>query len=162
IVAPAAGATIGAASVVAHGASATYWRPWLAWFASNALTALAMLPACLVLFGSGASWRGVRLPPAPLPQGPPPAPVLRACVRGRPAPGWAIQVLLVVALCAVADPRLGGLAIRSGRRQFRADRRGVRGCLGSRSRPGSVRGGGPGRERAGAPGVRGRQVPRHA
>src|SRR5262249_1918211 len=38
IVAPAVGATIGAASVVLHGAAPTYWQPWTAWFVSNALT----------------------------------------------------------------------------------------------------------------------------
>src|SRR5262245_20306272 len=50
LVAPAAGATIGAANVVAHGASETYWRPWIGWFTSNALTGLAMLPACIAAF----------------------------------------------------------------------------------------------------------------
>src|SRR5688572_6951045 len=47
VVAPAVGASIGAANVVFHGTSATYWTPWRAWFVSNALTALTMLPACL-------------------------------------------------------------------------------------------------------------------
>lgn len=47
VAAPAVGATIGAANVVAHGASASYWRPWLAWFVSNGLTGLVMLPALL-------------------------------------------------------------------------------------------------------------------
>jgi signal transduction histidine kinase/integral membrane sensor domain MASE1 len=44
IVAPAIGATLGAANVVLHGGSATYWQPWRAWFMSNALTGLTMLP----------------------------------------------------------------------------------------------------------------------
>jgi signal transduction histidine kinase/integral membrane sensor domain MASE1 len=47
IAAPAVGATIGAANVVAHGGSESYWRPWTAWFVSNGLTGLAMLPAFL-------------------------------------------------------------------------------------------------------------------
>jgi len=51
VVAPAVGATIGAANVVLHGGSATYWRPWTAWFLSNALTGLTLLPA-LVLGGA--------------------------------------------------------------------------------------------------------------
>jgi len=48
--APAVGATIGAATVVLHGGSSTYWLPWTAWFVSNALTGLAMLPALIVGF----------------------------------------------------------------------------------------------------------------
>ena len=44
------GSTIGAANVVFHGASETYWRPWSAWFVSNALTGLAMLPALVAAF----------------------------------------------------------------------------------------------------------------
>jgi signal transduction histidine kinase len=51
VVAPAVGATIGAANVVFHGGSATYWRPWTAWFLSNALTGLTLLPP-LVLGGA--------------------------------------------------------------------------------------------------------------
>jgi signal transduction histidine kinase len=50
IVAPSIGASIGAANVVLHGGSDHYWRPWLAWFTSNALTAFTMLPACIALF----------------------------------------------------------------------------------------------------------------
>jgi integral membrane sensor domain MASE1 len=64
LVAPAAGATIGAASVVWHGGSATYWRPWLGWFVSNGLTGLAMLPAAIAAFEHVASWRRILLPPA--------------------------------------------------------------------------------------------------
>jgi signal transduction histidine kinase/integral membrane sensor domain MASE1 len=55
VVAPAVGATIGAANVVGHGASDSYARPWIAWFVSNALTGLVMLPACLVVFEGVAS-----------------------------------------------------------------------------------------------------------
>jgi two-component system, LuxR family, sensor kinase FixL len=43
--APAIGATIGAADVRLHGGAPTYWGPWKAWFVSNALTGLTMLPA---------------------------------------------------------------------------------------------------------------------
>jgi signal transduction histidine kinase len=57
IVAPAVGATIGAANVVLHGASATYWQPWRAWFVSNALTGLTILPAFVLAVGNRARWR---------------------------------------------------------------------------------------------------------
>jgi two-component system sensor kinase FixL len=60
LLAPAVGATIGAANVVFHGASETYWRPWSAWFVSNALTGLAMLPALVAAFAFVAEGR--RLP----------------------------------------------------------------------------------------------------
>lgn len=49
IVAPAVGATIGAASVVVHDAATSYWMPWRAWFMSNALTGLTMLPAMVLV-----------------------------------------------------------------------------------------------------------------
>ena len=45
LIAPAIGATLGATNVVLHGASATYWQSWRAWFMSNALTGLTILPA---------------------------------------------------------------------------------------------------------------------
>jgi len=61
LLAPAVGATIGAANVVLHGASDTYWRPWVGWFVSNALTGLVMLPACLSIFEAAASRRERRL-----------------------------------------------------------------------------------------------------
>jgi signal transduction histidine kinase len=54
-VAPAVGATIGAANIVLHGASVSYWHPWTTWFMSNALTALTMLPACFGLLHALAS-----------------------------------------------------------------------------------------------------------
>jgi len=44
IIAPAAGATLGAANVLLHDRSATFWHPWSAWFMSNALTGLTILP----------------------------------------------------------------------------------------------------------------------
>ena len=52
LLAPAVGATIGAANVVAHGRSESYLGPWVASWASNALTGLAMLPACI----AGCRW----------------------------------------------------------------------------------------------------------
>ena len=56
LIAPAIGATLGAANFILHGISPSYWRPWLAWFLSNALTGLALLPALVVPFAAGASW----------------------------------------------------------------------------------------------------------
>ncbi|MEZ0332451.1 MAG: ATP-binding protein, partial [Gemmatimonadales bacterium] len=47
VIAPAVGATIGAANVVLHGASESYWLAWLQWFMSNALTGLMALPVFL-------------------------------------------------------------------------------------------------------------------
>jgi len=58
---PAVGATIGAANVVLHGAAETYWRPWSAWFVSNALTGLTMLPAFLLAFSYAAGWYRFRI-----------------------------------------------------------------------------------------------------
>jgi signal transduction histidine kinase len=57
VIAPMVGATIGAADVVLHGASATYWRPWSAWFLSNALAGLTLLPA-FILGGAAVAKRG--------------------------------------------------------------------------------------------------------
>jgi len=51
IAAPAVGASIGAANVWFHGGATSYWHPWSAWFISNALTGLALLPASIPLFG---------------------------------------------------------------------------------------------------------------
>lgn len=60
LVAPAAGAAIGAFNVVLHESAATYWRTWTEWFMSNALTGLAMMPACLGL-PAATRWRHRRL-----------------------------------------------------------------------------------------------------
>lgn len=49
LVAPAVGATLGAASVVLHGDSTTYWLSWRAWFMANAVTGLTIMPACLAV-----------------------------------------------------------------------------------------------------------------
>ena len=53
LIAPAVGATLGATSVVLHGASDAYWPPWKAWFLSNALTGLTMLPAFILVAANG-------------------------------------------------------------------------------------------------------------
>ncbi|HEY7237477.1 MAG TPA: ATP-binding protein [Gemmatimonadaceae bacterium] len=58
VIAPAVGATIGAANVVLHGGSDSYLPPWGAWFTSNALTGLTMLPAFLLTVVNGPPWRG--------------------------------------------------------------------------------------------------------
>lgn len=58
--APAVGAFIGAANVVFHGASTSFLEPFAAWFASNALAGLTMLPVMLSAFryvGGDARWR---------------------------------------------------------------------------------------------------------
>jgi signal transduction histidine kinase len=60
LVAPAVGATIGAANVVLHDAAETYWRPWSAWFVSNALTGLAMMPATIAAFAFATGFRRFR------------------------------------------------------------------------------------------------------
>jgi signal transduction histidine kinase len=44
LVAPAIGATLGAANVVLQTPSSAYWSAWQAWYMSNALTGLTMLP----------------------------------------------------------------------------------------------------------------------
>jgi signal transduction histidine kinase len=63
LVAPAVGATIGAANLVWLGASPSYWRPWAAWFLSNALTGLTILPGLLVATRLPARWRHIRIDP---------------------------------------------------------------------------------------------------
>ena len=60
LVAPAAGATIGAFNVVLRASAATYWRTWTEWFMSNALTGLTMMPACLGVLAV-VQWRPRRL-----------------------------------------------------------------------------------------------------
>ena len=57
IVAPAVGATIGATNVLLHDVSATYRQTWNAWFVSNALTALTMLPVLMEVTRSPATWK---------------------------------------------------------------------------------------------------------
>lgn len=63
LIAPAIGAAIGAANVVLHGASPTYWPPFRAWFMSNALTGLAVLPAFLYAASDGMRWWRARQEP---------------------------------------------------------------------------------------------------
>jgi two-component system, LuxR family, sensor kinase FixL len=48
LIAPAIGAGLGAANVVMHGAPVTYGQAWTAWFMSNALTGLTILPALML------------------------------------------------------------------------------------------------------------------
>lgn len=60
VIAPAIGATIGAANVLLHGASDSYAMAWIAWFMSNALTGLTMLPAFVLTAVHGVPWRGRR------------------------------------------------------------------------------------------------------
>ncbi len=50
VVAPAVGAAIGAASAWLHGATPSYWLTFRAWFVSNALTGITMLPATVTVF----------------------------------------------------------------------------------------------------------------
>jgi len=61
IVAPAVGATMGAASVVLHDVPQTYGETWTAWFISNGLTALMMLPLLMEVTRSPMTWRIARL-----------------------------------------------------------------------------------------------------
>jgi len=55
-IAPAVGATLGAANVLSHGGSLTYWQPWTAWFLSNAVTGLTLLPAFVLGVSNRAAW----------------------------------------------------------------------------------------------------------
>jgi len=50
VVAPTVGATLGALNAVWHDGQLSYWRTWNAWFMSNALTGLTMLPGFVGLF----------------------------------------------------------------------------------------------------------------
>ena len=61
LVAPAVAATIGAANVVLHRASPDYWHSWSAWFISNALTGLVILPAFIIALEYIAGWRRLRV-----------------------------------------------------------------------------------------------------
>src|SRR5262245_46946572 len=61
VVAPAVGAAIGAASAVLHGATPSYWLTFRAWFVSNALTGLTMLPALVALGAQALRPRPLRL-----------------------------------------------------------------------------------------------------
>jgi two-component system, LuxR family, sensor kinase FixL len=56
-VAPAVGATIGASNVFLHDVPETYVQVWNAWFVSNALTALTMLPILMEVTRSPARWK---------------------------------------------------------------------------------------------------------
>ena len=54
---PAVGATIGAANVYLHDAVRGYGQPWRAWFLSNALTGLTMLPMFITGIPRVLRWR---------------------------------------------------------------------------------------------------------
>jgi signal transduction histidine kinase/integral membrane sensor domain MASE1 len=54
LIAPAVGATVGAANVVLNGARQTYVQVWTGWFVSNALTGLTTLPALIPAFACAA------------------------------------------------------------------------------------------------------------
>ena len=83
LIAPAAGAAIGAANVMLHGASSTYGAPFRAWFMSNALTGLTVLPAFLHAASDSTRWWRVFREPQ------------------RTAEAWLLTVGLV-ATCAIA------------------------------------------------------------
>jgi two-component system, LuxR family, sensor kinase FixL len=63
LVAPAVGATLGAANLALHGAPPTFWHSWRAWFVSNAVTGLTIMPACLAVVADGSILRR-RIAPA--------------------------------------------------------------------------------------------------
>ena len=56
LVAPAIGATIGAANVLIHDVPQGYSSTWFAWFMSNALTGLTLLPAVILALENRARW----------------------------------------------------------------------------------------------------------
>ena len=60
VVAPIAGATVGAAVVVLHGRAGVganaYWRVWGAWFLSNAIIGVTLLPLLLVAAHKARRW----------------------------------------------------------------------------------------------------------
>jgi two-component system, LuxR family, sensor kinase FixL len=60
LIAPAIGATIGATNAVLHVGPTSYGRMWSAWFLSNSLTSLTILPAFLLALATHA---GLRWPP---------------------------------------------------------------------------------------------------
>src|SRR5262245_59418246 len=57
VAAPAVAATIGASNVVIHDAPASYWKTWMGWFMSNALTGLTVLPTCISAVANRSQWR---------------------------------------------------------------------------------------------------------
>ena len=69
VLAPAIGAVIGAANVVLHGESENFSRPWRAWFVSNALTGLTMLPPLIAAFAYAVGIYRWRMVPARVVEG---------------------------------------------------------------------------------------------
>ncbi len=61
LVAPAAGASIGAFNPIIYGRATSYERTWTEWFTSSALTGLTILPACLLGGAFVSRWRPPRL-----------------------------------------------------------------------------------------------------
>ena len=57
IIAPAIGGLLGAANIIAHDPDKSFADSWSAWALSDALTALTMLPALLLIFPPDNAWR---------------------------------------------------------------------------------------------------------
>ena len=57
VIAPAAAAMIGASNVLIHHAPVSYWKTWMGWFLSNALTGLTVLPALISAVANRSKWR---------------------------------------------------------------------------------------------------------
>lgn len=56
VVGPFAGAFLGAGVVLLHTSSVDFWLVWQAWFLSNALTGLTLLPILVIGISRGLSW----------------------------------------------------------------------------------------------------------
>ena len=139
LVAPAVAATIGAANVVLHRASPDYWHPWSAWFISNALTGLVILPAFITSRsstspGCAGCASTARASPRPWCWR---SPSVRR--RVRISRRWEPLASCRAALRTLARLDLGGAALRRGRRQPDADGRDVRRHLERGSRDRSLR-----------------------
>lgn len=63
VIAPAIGGVIGAANAVMHDVSLGFWHLWTAWFMSNALTAVTLLPLFLAATAHADAWRFQRIGP---------------------------------------------------------------------------------------------------
>ena len=57
---PAIGAFVGAIDVTLHNSNAVYWDVWPAWFLSNTVTALTLLPMLMIAFKGGTEWSQFR------------------------------------------------------------------------------------------------------
>src|SRR5262249_42529572 len=56
VVGPFVAALLGAGVVLLHTSSADFWLVWQAWFLSNALTGLTLLPIIVISISNGLSW----------------------------------------------------------------------------------------------------------